>query len=97
MRRDDLTMLRQKSDFAIRLGVDHLDLFGLDDILQPKQIVRLIASGKSNKAIAKSLFLSVGTVKGYVSKVLGKLGVRDRTQAALLAVREGLVDPGADA
>ena len=61
-----------------------------------RDVLRLIASGKSNKAIAKALFLSVGTVKGYVSKVLGKLGVRDRTQAALLAVREGLVDPGAD-
>ncbi len=59
-------------------------------------VLRLIASGKSNKAIAKALFLTVGTVKGYVSKILGKLGVRDRTQAALYAVREGLVDPAGE-
>ncbi len=59
-------------------------------------VLRLIASGRSNKAIAKALFLSVGTVKGYVSKILGKLGVRDRTQAALYAVREGLVDPAGE-
>ncbi|MEZ4416835.1 MAG: response regulator transcription factor [Gemmatimonadota bacterium] len=62
-----------------------------------RDVLRLIASGKSNKAIAKTLFLSVGTVKGYVSAVLAKLGVNDRTQAALLAVREGLVDVAADA
>lgn len=55
-------------------------------------VLRLIASGKSNKAIARELFLSVGTVKGYVSQVLAKLCVRDRTQAALLAVKEGIVD-----
>jgi len=61
-----------------------------------RDVLRLIASGKSNKAIAKALFLSVGTVKGYVSKVLSKLRVQDRTQAALLAVREGLVDPGSE-
>ncbi|MCA9736103.1 MAG: response regulator transcription factor [Gemmatimonadota bacterium] len=62
-----------------------------------RDVLKLIASGMSNKAIAKTLFLSVGTVKGYVSAVLAKLGVSDRTQAALVAVREGLVDVGADA
>ena len=61
-----------------------------------RDVLQLIASGKSNKAIAKALFLSVGTVKGYVSKVLSKLDVQDRTQAALLAVREGMVDPGSE-
>jgi DNA-binding NarL/FixJ family response regulator len=53
-------------------------------------ILRLIASGRSNKEIANDLSLTEGTVKGYVSNVLAKLGVQDRTQAALLAVREGL-------
>jgi DNA-binding NarL/FixJ family response regulator len=53
-------------------------------------ILRLIASGRSNKEIANDLHLTEGTVKGYVSNVLAKLGVQDRTQAALLAVREGL-------
>ncbi|MBC8063946.1 MAG: response regulator transcription factor [Chlorobia bacterium] len=53
-------------------------------------ILRLIASGRSNKEIANDLSLTEGTVKGYVSNVLAKLGVQDRTQAALMAVREGL-------
>ncbi len=53
-------------------------------------ILKLIASGRSNKEIANDLSLTEGTVKGYVSNVLAKLNVQDRTQAALLAVREGL-------
>ena len=51
----------------------------------------LIARGRSNKSIAAELNLSEGTVKGYVSIILGKLGVEDRTQAALYAVKHGLV------
>lgn len=54
------------------------------------EVLRLIASGRSNKAIAKALGLTLGTVKGHVSCLLDKLGVQDRTQAALLAVRHGL-------
>jgi len=53
-------------------------------------ILKLIASGRSNKEIANDLNLTEGTVKGYVSNVLAKLGVQDRTQAALLAVKEGI-------
>jgi DNA-binding NarL/FixJ family response regulator len=55
-----------------------------------RDVLVLIATGHSNKAIAAKLFLSVGTVKGYVSAILEKLGVADRTQAALLAVRHGV-------
>ncbi|HUF70553.1 MAG TPA: response regulator transcription factor [Longimicrobiales bacterium] len=63
----------------------------LDELTdRERDVLRLIARGSSNKAIAKTLFLSVGTVKGYVSAILAKLGVTDRTQAALLAVRHGL-------
>lgn len=54
-------------------------------------VLKLIGRGRSNKEIAKALHLSEGTVKGYVSSILDKLGVDDRTQAALWAVREGLV------
>jgi DNA-binding NarL/FixJ family response regulator len=50
-------------------------------------VLRLIGQGQSNKAIARELGLSEGTVKGYVSQILSKLGVSDRTQAALVAVR----------
>ncbi|MFN8380648.1 MAG: response regulator transcription factor [Anaerolineales bacterium] len=53
-------------------------------------ILQLIAEGKSNKEIALALHLTEGTVKGYVSTVFDKLGVADRTQAALYAVEHGL-------
>lgn len=56
-------------------------------------ILKLIASGKSNKEIALALSLTEGTVKGYVSAIFDKLGVADRTQAALYAVEHGLVKP----
>jgi len=53
-------------------------------------VLRLIAEGLSNKQIARRLNLTEGTVKGYVSQILAKLHLEDRTQAALYAVREGL-------
>lgn len=52
-------------------------------------ILRLIAEGRSNKGIALALSLTEGTVKGYVSTIFDKLGVADRTQAALYAVKHG--------
>ena len=56
-----------------------------------REVLGLLASGLSNAEIAQTLFLSDGTVKNYVSIIFSKLGVADRTQAALLAVRAGLV------
>ena len=50
-----------------------------------------IAHGRSNKRIALELGISEKTVKAHVGHLLAKLGVTDRTQAALLAVREGLI------
>jgi DNA-binding NarL/FixJ family response regulator len=58
-----------------------------------RDVLVLIAQGRTNRAIAAELYLSEGTVKGYVSVILGKLGVKDRTQAALWAVKQGLVTP----
>ncbi len=55
-----------------------------------RDVLRLIACGRSNKEIAARLYLTEGTVKGYVSAILDKLGVADRTQAALYAVKHGL-------
>ena len=55
------------------------------------EIVRLIAYGASNREIADTLFLAEGTVKNHVTNILGKLGVRDRTQAAIKAKDCGLL------
>jgi two-component system, NarL family, response regulator LiaR len=55
------------------------------------EVLKLLASGKANKQIASSLFVSEKTVKAHVSSILMKLGVQSRTQAALHAVRTGLV------
>ena len=59
-----------------------------------QEVLRLLASGLGNSEIAKTLFLSEGTVKNYVSVIFSKLGVTDRTQAAILAIRLGLVNSG---
>ena len=55
------------------------------------EILSLIANGASNREIAGTLFLAEGTVKNHVTNILGKLGVRDRTQAALKARNTGLI------
>jgi two-component system, NarL family, response regulator LiaR len=59
-----------------------------------QEVLELIARGRSNKRIASELGISEKTVKAHVGHVLAKLGVTDRTQAALLAVQEGLVAGG---
>ncbi len=56
-----------------------------------REVLALIAGGRSNKRIALELGISEKTVKTHVGHVLAKLDVADRTQAALLAVRDGLV------
>jgi two-component system, NarL family, response regulator LiaR len=55
------------------------------------EILMLLARGKANKQIASSLYISEKTVKAHVSAILMKLGVQSRTQAALHAIRTGLV------
>ncbi|MBI2827306.1 MAG: response regulator transcription factor [Planctomycetia bacterium] len=71
---------RQKSD------VDETSL-----TQRETQVLRHLALGLSNKEIAKSLSISVETVKEHVQHVLRKIGVNDRTQAAVWAVRKGIV------
>ena len=53
--------------------------------------MRLLALGANNRQIANQLFLAEGTVKNYISTILAKLGVQDRTQAALRARELGLL------
>jgi DNA-binding NarL/FixJ family response regulator len=55
-----------------------------------RSVLKLLAQGQSNRNIGKTLQLTEGTVKGYVSNILAKLKLEDRTQAALLAVKLGL-------
>ena len=58
-----------------------------------RSVLALIARGRSNRQISEELNLTEGTVKGYVSTVLAKLKLEDRTQAALFAVQHGLNKP----
>ena len=55
-----------------------------------RDVLKLVARGLNNAKIAERLFLSEGTVRNYVSSILAKLGVTDRTQAAVIALRHGL-------
>ncbi|REL28786.1 DNA-binding response regulator [Thalassotalea euphylliae] len=73
-----------QSDFAAPAEVE---------ALTPKEIevLRLMASGYSNKEISSALFKSEGTIKNHVSNLLAKLGVRDRTRAVLLAIEKGIL------
>jgi two-component system, NarL family, response regulator LiaR len=57
-----------------------------------REVLALIVAGRSNKRIARELEIAEKTVKTHVGHLLAKLGVADRTQAAMLAVRSGLVE-----
>ena len=56
-------------------------------------VLRLIAQGRNNRGISEELVLSESTVKTHVSNILGKLHLADRTQAAIYAIKQGLVSP----
>jgi len=65
-----------------------------DDALSPAEIrvLRLIAEGNANKEIAAQLSVSEETVKGQVRNILSKLGANDRTHAAMIGVRRGIIE-----
>ena len=65
-----------------------------DDALTPGEVrvLRLIAEGRANKEIAASLSTSDATVKGQVQSILSKLGAADRTHAAMIGLKRGIID-----
>jgi NarL family two-component system response regulator LiaR len=56
------------------------------------EVTRLVSQGRSNREIAQALVISEKTVKAHVSNILGKLGLDDRTQIAIYAIKHGLVE-----
>ena len=78
---------RLSTNPASRKGQSILDLLTEKEL----EIVRYVATGMSNKEIADKLIYSEKTVKNYLSIIFQKLNIRDRTQAAILALRQGLL------
>jgi NarL family two-component system response regulator LiaR len=58
-----------------------------------QEVIRLVVEGKSNREIADELVISEKTAKAHISNILGKLGLDDRTQMAVYAIKHGLVNP----
>lgn len=72
------------------------DEFGVSLTDREFETLSLIVAGKSNKEIAECMGVSMNTIKTYVGKIIQKLAVDDRTQAAVKALQSGLVVPGQD-
>lgn len=64
---------------------------GFNLTVREKEILKLISEGKSNKIIAEELFLSMHTVKNHVKSIIQKLAVDDRTQAAIMAIKQNII------
>jgi DNA-binding NarL/FixJ family response regulator len=71
-----------------------LDEHATDDALTPAEIsvLRLIAAGNANKQIADQLSITEETVKGRVKNILSKLGANDRTHAAMIGMKRGIIE-----
>jgi DNA-binding NarL/FixJ family response regulator len=82
-------------DVARLLADGEARLTGVHLTARERDVLAAIAQGRANRQIARELGVSEKTVKTHVSAILAKLGVQDRTQAALYAVRTGILTPDA--
>jgi DNA-binding NarL/FixJ family response regulator len=83
-----LLLAAEAAGSLVRNGGGWNPVAGLDALTgREREVLAEIAKGRSNREIARALAVSEKTVKAHVSSVLAKLGVQDRTQAALIAVR----------
>jgi DNA-binding NarL/FixJ family response regulator len=86
-------LVRLLSEFKVWRGKE-LSSFTPDELgltNREMEIISLIATGENNKVIGEKLFISEKTVKNHVSNILRKLGLADRTQVAVYAIKKGLV------
>ncbi len=86
---DGHAYLHPLAQSALQGRVGHQGLERLTE--RERDVLLLMAEGKSNKEIGRKLNLTEGTIKGYVSAIFEKLNVNDRTQAAMIALRAGWV------
>ena len=76
------------SSLAARPSTQYRDMAAMERLTdREREVLNLIAEGMTNKAIARTLQISPSTVKAHVERVISKLGVADRTQAAVMAAR----------
>ncbi len=85
-------LIEQFAQQGVRPALSRGPLEGLTE--RELEVMTLIGRGMSNQEIAAELFIAQQTVKTHVSKILAKLGLRDRVQAVVLAYDTGLVEPG---
>jgi len=93
----DATATKEIQSVFVETESTHTPVFGDNPLTKRElEILALIADGKSNQEIASVLYISPGTVRVHVHTILQKLEVRDRTQAAILAVQKGLIPQKSD-
>lgn len=92
--RGQAVMEQEVSDKLKNRDKNESDIALYDDLTsREREVLKLIAQGKSNQEIADELFITLKTVKTHVSNILAKLEVDDRTKAAIYAFKHGIVKP----
>ena len=88
------SLLRTVFDNA-RTTLRAQSVHGIDDLTERElDVLKHLATGMSNAEIAEQLYLSEATIKTHITRILSKLGVRDRVQAVIAAFTAGIADPG---